>query len=159
MILFTVSFLASLLTAIFIIRSSSQHAQFSADHDLSGPQKFHSRPVPRIGGVAIMAAVLAGTAAAQLAHAQDARMLWLLVAAGLPAFVSGLAEDLTKNMSPRRRLFFTAVSAGLAVWWLDAQLVRALELQVGRDLQFIRINGTLVGGLIGLLLHAAAVFG
>ena len=43
--------------------------------------------------------------------------------------------------------------------WDDAQLVRALELQVGRDLQFIRINGTLVGGLIGLLLHAAAVFG
>ncbi|PSD21547.1 hypothetical protein C7E12_23515, partial [Stenotrophomonas maltophilia] len=30
-----------------------------------------------------------------------------------------------------------------------------LELSVGRDLQFIRFNGTLVGGLIGLLLHAA----
>ena len=28
-----------------------------------------------------------------------------------------------------------------------------LELLLGRDLQFIRINGTLVGGLIGLLLH------
>ena len=43
--------------------------------------------------------------------------------------------------------------------WDDAQLVRQLELSVGRDLQFIRINGTIVGGLIGLLLHAVAVFG
>ena len=43
--------------------------------------------------------------------------------------------------------------------WNDEQLVRELELSVGRDLQFIRINGTLVGGLIGLVLHAVAVFG
>ena len=42
--------------------------------------------------------------------------------------------------------------------WDDQQLVRQLELNVGRDLQFIRINGTVVGGVIGLLLHAVAVF-
>ena len=29
-----------------------------------------------------------------------------------------------------------------------------IELQVGRDLQFIRINGTVVGGLAGLAIHA-----
>jgi len=40
--------------------------------------------------------------------------------------------------------------------WDDQQLVRQLELSVGRDLQFIRINGTVVGGMIGLLLHAVA---
>ena len=28
-----------------------------------------------------------------------------------------------------------------------------IELNIGRDLQFIRINGTLVGGTIGLLLY------
>jgi uncharacterized membrane-anchored protein YjiN (DUF445 family) len=28
---------------------------------------------------------------------------------------------------------------------------------VGRDLQFIRINGTLVGGLIGMLIHAVSI--
>ncbi|MDQ3059244.1 MAG: DUF445 domain-containing protein [Pseudomonadota bacterium] len=42
--------------------------------------------------------------------------------------------------------------------WDDQQLVRELELSVGRDLQFIRINGTVVGGVIGLALHALAVF-
>jgi uncharacterized membrane-anchored protein YjiN (DUF445 family) len=39
--------------------------------------------------------------------------------------------------------------------WDDRQLVAELELSVGRDLQFIRINGTVVGGLAGLALHAA----
>lgn len=38
--------------------------------------------------------------------------------------------------------------------WDEQHLVEQLELSVGRDLQFIRFNGTLVGGLIGLLLHA-----
>lgn len=38
--------------------------------------------------------------------------------------------------------------------WDSAELVGQLERVVGRDLQFIRINGTLVGGLVGLLLHA-----
>src|SRR6185312_13490843 len=34
--------------------------------------------------------------------------------------------------------------------WDTATLVERLELQVGKDLQYIRINGTLVGGLVGL---------
>ncbi len=31
-----------------------------------------------------------------------------------------------------------------------------IELHVGRDLQFVRINGTIVGGLVGVLIHAAS---
>lgn len=38
-------------------------------------------------------------------------------------------------------------------WDADEASTR-IELQVGRDLQFIRINGTLVGGLAGLVIHA-----
>jgi len=38
--------------------------------------------------------------------------------------------------------------------WDTATLVNRLELQVGRDLQYIRINGTLVGGLVGLLIFS-----
>lgn len=39
--------------------------------------------------------------------------------------------------------------------WDDRALVAQIELGVGRDLQFIRINGTVVGGLIGLVLYGA----
>lgn len=38
--------------------------------------------------------------------------------------------------------------------WDEARLVEQIELSVGRDLQYIRLSGTLVGGLIGLALHA-----
>lgn len=38
--------------------------------------------------------------------------------------------------------------------WDAAEMSGALERQIGRDLQFIRINGTLVGALVGLALHA-----
>jgi len=37
--------------------------------------------------------------------------------------------------------------------WDARTITRRLENAVGRDLQYIRVNGTLVGGLVGLLLH------
>jgi len=37
--------------------------------------------------------------------------------------------------------------------WDAESTSRKLELQVGRDLQFIRINGTIVGGLAGVVIH------
>jgi uncharacterized membrane-anchored protein YjiN (DUF445 family) len=48
------------------------------------------------------------------------------------------------------------VSSTVARWDTD-ETSRRIELQVGRDLQFIRINGTIVGGLVGVLIHAVSV--
>jgi uncharacterized membrane-anchored protein YjiN (DUF445 family) len=41
--------------------------------------------------------------------------------------------------------------------WDTATITRRLENAVGRDLQYIRINGTLVGGLVGLVIHSVDV--
>lgn len=38
--------------------------------------------------------------------------------------------------------------------WDAAEMTNKLEATVGTDLQFIRLNGTLVGGLIGVAIHA-----
>ena len=38
--------------------------------------------------------------------------------------------------------------------WDPRETSRRIELQIGRDLQFVRINGTIVGGMVGLLLYA-----
>ena len=45
----------------------------------------------------------------------------------------------------------------VAGWDPDATS-RRIEIQIGRDLQFIRINGTVVGGLVGLLLYTIGKF-
>lgn len=42
--------------------------------------------------------------------------------------------------------------------WEGKELSRKLELEVGKDLQFIRINGTIVGGLVGLIIYTIANF-
>jgi uncharacterized membrane-anchored protein YjiN (DUF445 family) len=41
--------------------------------------------------------------------------------------------------------------------WDGREASRKIELHVGKDLQFIRINGTLVGGLVGVLIHTVVV--
>lgn len=42
--------------------------------------------------------------------------------------------------------------------WEGKELSRKLELEVGKDLQFIRINGTIVGGLVGLVIYTIVNF-
>lgn len=46
--------------------------------------------------------------------------------------------------------------SGTVARWDGQEASRRIELQVGRDLQFIRINGTVVGGLAGLLIYTIA---
>ena len=67
------------------------------------------------------------------------------------------------NMFARRAVAGMAASYGSSIVKLVSETVRRwdaqtitnrLEAAVGRDLQYIRINGTLVGGLVGLGLHA-----
>ncbi len=116
------SFLTSLLVTLLVVRSAEKHSHRTADHDLTGPQKFHSAPVPRIGGIGVFLSLVACATLAQFAGRAEAATLWVLLLCSLPAFLSGLAEDLTKTQSPRRRLFFTAISAALAAWLLGAVL-------------------------------------
>ena len=41
--------------------------------------------------------------------------------------------------------------------WDGRETADKVELHVGRDLQFIRINGTIVGGLVGVTIHAVSL--
>ena len=42
--------------------------------------------------------------------------------------------------------------------WDAEETSKKIELQIGKDLQYVRINGTLVGGLVGLLLYTITKF-
>ena len=70
--------------------------------------------------------------------------------ASLNEHVLSAADQLATNL----RAGVTTHIAQTIKDWDDRQLVDELELSVGKDLQFIRINGTVVGGIAGLALHA-----
>ena len=69
----------------------------------------------------------------------------------------------TLNQFARRAVAGMAASYGGSIVKLVSETIRGwdagtvtarLESAVGRDLQYIRINGTLVGGLVGLAIHS-----
>ena len=68
--------------------------------------------------------------------------------------VQGLVEALATRHSDK----IGELVANTVREWSPAQMVETIEREVGKDLQYIRINGTLVGGLVGLLLHALALW-
>ena len=117
------AFLASLLTTLLIIRFKHLHGRFSADSDFSGPQKFHTSAVPRIGGLSIAIGLLVATLIRVMNPGSGDVELTLLFCA-IPTFAIGLTEDLTKKISVRLRLLFTSISAILVITLLNAQIVR-----------------------------------
>lgn len=116
--------LVSWLMALLVIRFDHLHASLTADHDVGGVQKFHTKPVPRVGGIGLFLGLLAvGLWLRFMNSSVGAPMLWLLFAAS-PAFLGGLLEDLTKRVSVLARLLLTMVSALLGYWLLEAGLIR-----------------------------------
>ena len=87
--------------------------------------------------------------------------------AGLGSTLShnrGLQESLNEHLERMvmhygdslRRAVAGHITGTMQQWESD-DYTSEIELSIGSDLQFIRMNGTLVGGVIGLLLHAVAL--
>ena len=77
--------------------------------------------------------------------------------AGLRARLDGLVADAAVFVVGRYGAELTTVITTTIERWDGREAARRIELHVGRDLQFIRINGTIVGGLVGLVIHAVTV--
>jgi uncharacterized membrane-anchored protein YjiN (DUF445 family) len=73
----------------------------------------------------------------------------------LRARLDRYASDLAVFVVARYGDELTAVITHTVDRWDGKEAARKIELHVGRDLQFIRINGTIVGGLVGVVIHAA----
>jgi uncharacterized membrane-anchored protein YjiN (DUF445 family) len=77
--------------------------------------------------------------------------------ARLRARIDGMAADVSVFAVERYGAELTAVITHTVERWDGREAARRIELHVGRDLQFIRINGTIVGGLVGVVIHAVTV--
>ncbi|ONG58940.1 hypothetical protein BKE38_01270 [Pseudoroseomonas deserti] len=104
---------------------------------------------PEGRGVALIAGLFAnlGTLLAEDAAARDR--------------LNGFATRAARAALPSAQAQLSDFIAGVVARWDTATVVEKIELRVGRDLQYVRINGTLVGFLAGGALYALmrAIFG
>lgn len=116
---------ASAAAGFLIVGSQRWHGKHTLDHDLQGAQKFHTTAVPRVGGIALVSAILlalviCGRNAGAWMSETGIAMAGLLLIASLPTFLAGIIEDLTKKVSVKTRLAASVLSAVLASWLLGA---------------------------------------
>ena len=74
----------------------------------------------------------------------------LALQAKLNAWMLKAIEAMVIRHRHQVSLLITEVVRG----WDAREITQKMELEIGKDLQYIRINGTLVGGTVGLLLHS-----
>jgi len=113
------AFFISFVVTLLIIKFQHLHQRLTGDYDFSGPQKMHTHSVPRIGGISIALGLLAASLVKLSNHLGIAYEVTFFLCA-TPAFLIGLAEDLTKRIGVKSRLLLTAFSAFLATQLLGA---------------------------------------
>lgn len=95
---------------------------------------------------------------AQLQVAVQALGQQLSEDAALQEFVAEKVHDLVPRFIERFRAPTARFIEARVMAWSDKEWVDTLENSIGKDLQFIRINGTLVGGLVGVLIHTFSLY-
>ena len=67
-------------------------------------------------------------------------------------------EDAAAHLVDQYRDELAGIISDTVQRWDAGDTSKKIELQIGRDLQFIRVNGTIVGALAGILIHAVGEF-
>ncbi|HRI18499.1 MAG TPA: glycosyltransferase [Burkholderiaceae bacterium] len=124
MAIFLAAFALSAALTLLMVHVLRTRGWVTKDHDLAGPQKVHLRPVGRVGGAAVFVCLGLFGLLDQWLHLRFGGLLAPLLLCGMPVFVVGLLEDLTKRVAPWLRLIAAAVSAGLAVAVLGTVISR-----------------------------------
>jgi len=140
-----VAFLASFVLCIVVVLTKRWHGAFSMDTS-DGIQKFHSAPTPRIGGIPVLLALVIAWGKSS---AEIQTLLAPILFAGMPAFLFGVAEDLTKQIGVVQRLLATMTS-GLLAWWLTDYSLSRLDIWgVDQLMQFTFFSVTFTAFAVG----------
>ncbi len=106
-------FLISFLMQLLALKYFRRHSMCMDNEKIFKPQRIHSVPTPRAGGLGIFAGSLI-----ILAMGRPEGALFVLTA--LPAFLIGFAEDVSSSINPLQRLLIIAGGAGLGTAFMDA---------------------------------------
>jgi UDP-N-acetylmuramyl pentapeptide phosphotransferase/UDP-N-acetylglucosamine-1-phosphate transferase len=138
--------IVSLAVALLLILTQRWHGRFT--HDLlAGVQKVHVNPTPRIGGVAIFVGLVAAYVVAQPSRSA---ILGPIILAGLPAFLFGVAEDITKTVGVAARLLAT-IASGVLGWWIAGYALTSVNVPL--------LDSALAVPVISVVVTAVAVGG
>lgn len=144
------AFIVSLIVTLLLVRYRRLHAEYTADTDLQGVQKFHARAVPRVGGISLVLAMLFVCVISPIRDSDSVGSLFLLIIASLPVFIGGLIEDITKKVRARVRLSLALVSGIAAYLWLGAAVTRV---------DIIGLDWLLHFGLVSFIFSIFAIAG
>ncbi len=130
-----------------LVLTKRWHGSLSMD-SVVGIQKSHIQPTPRIGGLPI---VLGLAVAWGQCSAPVQQLLTPILLAGMPAFVFGTAEDITKRVGVMVRLLATMAS-GLLAWWLTGYAIGRVDIWgvdwfLGFTLVSVAFTAFAVGGV------------
>lgn len=116
-------FVSTFLLCVLLVITKRWHGALTMDFT-DGVQKFHTAPTPRVGGVPIVLGLIVAWAKTPL---DVKEMLTPILFAGMPAFLFGVAEDITKRVGVMQRLLATMAS-GLLAWWITDYSLSRLDI-------------------------------
>jgi len=122
--LISISMVGAGLACWVIIITGGLHGKYTFDHNIDAVQKYHKRPVPRIGGLAFLAGLICAGVYHGLEADQELYLAKWAGVAAIPVFLGGVLEDLHKGMAARERLLLAFFSATIAHYELNVGLVR-----------------------------------
>jgi UDP-N-acetylmuramyl pentapeptide phosphotransferase/UDP-N-acetylglucosamine-1-phosphate transferase len=116
-------FVSTFAMCVMLVITKRWHGELTMDFT-DGVQKFHTSPTPRVGGIPIVLGLIVAWAKAP----EDTKhMLTPILFAGMPAFIFGVAEDITKRVGVMQRLLATMAS-GLLAWWLTDYAISRVDV-------------------------------
>lgn len=117
--------IASLISCLLLVWTKHWHGALTLD-STDGVQKFHTSPTPRVGGIGLLIGLTVGWY--KLPNNNEiTELLGLMLIASMPAFLFGMAEDLTKRVGVRERLLATMAS-GVLAWWLTGMSLTRVDV-------------------------------
>lgn len=114
-------FFISVIVSLIVILLSKRFHIFIDTADSLKPQRFHTLPTPRAGGIGIFLSFFV-----ILLFTSEANMYFLISMAIV--FFSGLLEDFSASLSPKSRLFLQLIGSAVAVFGMGAFITNLLPI-------------------------------
>ncbi len=129
----------------------------SYDLPQSGPQKFHTHPTPRIGGIPVLIGLIGAALLLRDELPSVFELIGICLVCAIFAFAGGLVEDFTKQVQVRLRLLLTFASATLGFVFLDARITQLDVPGFDWALQFTAISFAFTLFAVGGFAHAVNI--